>query len=406
MKNDISKEIRTLLEVNKMERIYKILLIGLLVLGLSSCNSNDADQNTISEISLEQKIGQMIMVGFRGTEVSENDDIYEMIDKFNLGGVVLYNRDLPSRDSLIRNVQSPEQLKQLNNDLQSISPTKLLIAIDEEGGLVSRLKPENGFHAHKSHQAIGEINNPDSTKNWADNMADELADLGINMNFAPAVDLNINPTSPVIGNIERSFSADPDIVITNSKIFMEAHKKKGIICVPKHFPGHGSAKNDSHKGLTDVTSTWEEIELIPYRELINDNYCDIVMTAHVYNEQLDSFPSTLSPKIISEILRGQLNFEGVIISDDMHMRAITNFYDLEESIEKAILSGVDILIFSNNAYPCAEEQKESGCVELPFDPQIAKKAIEHIEMLVNTGKIKQERINESYDRIIELKEKI
>ncbi len=377
---------------NKIITVFFILI----VLSFFSCNNKVEEENPMIEkkISLEEKIGEMILVGFRGTEANENSEIYNLIKNHHVGGVVLYNWDVPSKDSIQRNVSSKEQIIKLNQQLQNISPNRLIISIDEEGGLISRLKEKNGFQSHLSHLEIGNLNNPDSTRLWAKEMASELKELGINMNFAPVVDLNINPDCPVIGKIKRSFSAEPEIVINNSKIFMEEHKKKNILCVPKHFPGHGSANMDSHKSFTDVTDTWTEKELKPYEELIKDNYCDIIMTAHVYNEKLDTFPSTLSKKIIDTYLKGKLNFNGVIISDDMQMGAINKYYGFEESIERAIHAGVDIILLSNNSF------------QVDYDPEIAIKTINHIKSMIKENKINEARIDESYNRIIAMKKKM
>jgi beta-N-acetylhexosaminidase len=383
-------------------KMTRTLVLALIFLMASiSCGEKKDERETQNLESLKKKIGQMVMVGFRGTEIGESDPIYKMVDQYNIGGVVLYSRDLPSKETLKRNVLSPKQLKKLNTDLQAIDTTKLLIGIDEEGGFVTRLSVEDGFQYHKSHQAIGTIGNLDSTRLWAANMAKELASLGINMNFGPVLDLNTNPENPVIGKRERSFSNSLELVTQFGKVFMEEHQKRNIATTPKHFPGHGSSDKDSHKGLADVTNTWTDRELIPFRKLIKERDLNVLMTSHVYNENLDTLPATLSPRIIKDLLRKKFDFDGVIISDDMQMRAISNFYDFETSIEKAIKAGVDMLLFSNNAAPCAKDTND--CQEIPFDPKIAKRAITHILKLVREGKISEERINESYQRILELK---
>ncbi|WP_375324925.1 glycoside hydrolase family 3 protein [Flagellimonas sp. GZD32] len=366
----------------------------------TACNTNTEKKEPTTP-TLEEKIGQMIMVGFRGTSVNQNDAIYKMVKDYHIGGVVLYSRDLPSKETVKRNVESPEQLKKLNADLQAIDSTKLIISIDEEGGFVTRLSVEDGFEYHKSHQAIGELNNTDSTKIWAQNMAAELSSLGINMNFGPVTDININPENPIIGKRERSFSDSVDVVINNSRIFIQEHTQHGIVCVPKHFPGHGSSQNDTHKGLADVTNTWSKKELKPFKALVDDGALNVIMTSHVYNKNLDTLPATLSPKIIDSLLRKDFGFDRVIMSDDMQMRAISNFYDFETSIEKAITAGVDVLLFSNNAAPCPKDEED--CVKIPFDPEIGKRAIDHISKLVKEGKISEERIDESYQRILKLK---
>lgn len=377
--------------------VLSVVLLAFCVVFIS-CKQKTEPKKTIK---LKEKIGQMIMVGFRGTELNQSDAIYKIIDQYHIGGVVLYSRDLPSKELLKRNVASPVQLKKLNSDLQAIDSIPLLIGIDEEGGFVTRLSVEDGFAYHKSHQAIGSLENSDSTKAWAKAMAEELSDLGINMNFGPVLDLNINTENPVIGKRERSFSDSLQLVTEFGKIFMKEHKKQNIACTPKHFPGHGSSATDTHKGLTDVTKTWNEKELEPFKKLVKQGYANVLMTSHVYNENLDTLPATLSQKIINNILRNDFGFDGVIISDDMQMRAISNFYDFETSIEKAIQAGVDILLFSNNAAPCPEE--DSNCIAIPFDPEIGKKAVNHILSLVDAGKVSESRIDESYRRIMKLK---
>ena len=385
-----------------MSRIAPFAFFISLMLTFSSCKKTKVVKKEKKQITLKHKIGQMIMVGFRGSQITEVNPIYKMVADYKIGGVVLYSRDLPSQEKIKRNVESPEQLKKLNADLQKIDTTKLLIAIDEEGGFVTRLSIKDGFKYHKSHQIIGDIGNLDSTKLWAKNMSTELSELGINMNFGPVIDLNINKENPIIGGRERSFSDDLETVITNAKIFVEEHSKNQISCVPKHFPGHGSSDKDSHKGLTDVTNTWSKKELLPFKTLIQDNLIGVVMTSHVYNENLDTLPATLSPKIINNLLRKEYDFNGVVISDDMQMRAISNFYNFETAIEKALIAGVDMLLFSNNAAPCSEDSTD--CLEIPFNPNIAKRAITHIEHLVEEGIISEKRINDSYQRILELKD--
>ena len=373
-----------------------------LLLAMSCKEKSNENDKEVNVPTLKEKIGQMIMVGFRGIDAKKGSDIYRMVDEYNIGGVVLFNRDLPSGETIPRNIIDPAQVKALNTQLQAIDSLPLLIAIDEEGGRVSRLRPKNGFQAHKSHQKIGELNNSDSTRIWASNMASELAGLGFNMNFGPVVDMNINPENPIIGGIERSFSDSLEVVLANAKIFIEEHAKQGLMTVPKHFPGHGSSQNDTHLGLADVTDTWSEKELIPFKETMKET--GIIMTSHVYNANLDTLPATISPKIIGGVLRGEFGFDGVVVSDDMYMRAISNFYDFETTIEKAITAGVDLLIFGCNIYPCPED--DTDCVEIPFDAEIGKNAVEHVISLVENGTITEERIDESYKRIMKLKEKL
>jgi len=203
------------------------------------------------------------------------------------------------------------------------------------------------------------------------------------------VDMNVNPDNPVIGKVERSFSAEPRVVANQAAIIIEEHRKQGIISTLKHFPGHGSSKADSHKGFVDVSDTWKPDEIKPYADLIAKGNVDMIMTAHIFNARLDSsVPATLSKRIITGILRDSLKYQGVIISDDMQMGAITDHYGLETALEKCINAGVDIVCFGNN---------------LQYDPDIITKATSIIKRLVVEGKIPRTRIDESYKRITTLK---
>ncbi len=331
------------------------------------------------------------MVGFRGMEVTEENPITDDIKKRNLGGVILFDYDVPS-ESPQRNIKSPEQVKELINQLQSLADIPLLIGIDQEGGKVKRLKPKFGFPETVSAQYLGQINNPDSTRYYAHQQAELLDRLGFNLNFAPVVDLNTNPDNPVIGQLNRSYSSNPNIVVRHARIVMEEHLDAGVIPVLKHFPGHGSAWNDSHKGIADVTETWQPVELKPYRTLISTDSVPAIMTAHVFNAKLDStYPATLSKPVLSDLLRDSLNYHGLIFSDDMQMQAIRSQYGLDTTLKKAVNAGVDILVFGNNSV---------------FEPDITKRAISIIKELVESGEISRRQIEHSYKRIQKVKRKM
>jgi len=217
-------------------------------------------------------------------------------------------------------------------------------------------------------------------------------ELGFNVNFAPAVDVNVNPESPAIGKIERSFSATPEMVVKHASILIKEQNAKGILSTLKHFPGHGSAQADSHYGVTDVTKYWQESELIPFEKLGKLDKNVAIMTAHVANQNLDAdFPATLSKKIITGILREKLGFKGVIFSDDMQMQAVNDHFGFETLLEKSINAGVDVLVFGNN---------------LKYDEEIPTKAIEIITKKVESGVISKERIEQSYQRIMESKHQL
>jgi len=338
--------------------------------------------------SLDVKIGQMLMVGFRGLTVDDQSPIIQDIRKRNICGVILFDYDVPLK-SPIRNIKSPKQVKALTAALQEASLIPLFIAIDQEGGKVNRLKEKFGFPPSVSEQYLGKINKPDTTRRFAKITARTLANLGINLNFAPVVDLNTNPDNSIIGKLERSFSADPEVVVIHSLTVINAFHNCGMLSAIKHFPGHGSSMNDSHKGFVDVTDSWSPDELKPFETIIKSGKCDMVMTAHTFNRKLDpKWPATLSSRTIKGILRKNLNYEGVVISDDMQMKAIRSFYGLETAIKTAILSGVDILLFTNNSV---------------FEEDIATRAVAIMKKLIFRGEISPERINESYMRIMKLK---
>jgi beta-N-acetylhexosaminidase len=341
------------------------------------------------KVGLDDQIGQMLLVGFRGTTISYDHHIVSDLEDYNLGGVILYEKDVPSQSSP-RNIESPEQLKQLTADLKHYSKENLFIAIDQEGGIVNRLKASYSFPASVSAQYLGQLNNEDSTRYHAALIASTLKSMGININFAPVVDLNLNPESPAIGALERSFSANVDTVVFHAGLYIDEHKANGILTCCKHFPGHGSASADSHLGLVDLSETWKEIELEPYKQLIGEQKCEMIMTAHVFNLNLDAdYPATLSKKILTGMLREQLEYNGVIVSDAMEMGAITDNYGQKEAIEKAINAGCDVLLFSNNT--------------TSYNEDIVPQAITFIKELINEGKITEEQIQQSYDLIMELK---
>ncbi len=367
-----------------MKRSWIFLFILLFVFMSFAASAEGGEEG----VPLEEKIGQMLMVGFRGLTVDEDSQIARDISAGRVGGVILFDYDV-ALDSSVRNISSPEQVRELVSTLKSFSDDPLFVAVDQEGGKVSRLKEKYGFPATVSQEYLGEEDDPELTRYYAARTANALADMGFNLNFAPVVDLNVNPDNPAIGKLERSFSAEPDVVLRNAEIVIEELYKKGIKSCLKHFPGHGSSAGDSHEGITDVTETWSEVELEPYRQIISGGKADFIMTAHIFNRNWDpKYPATLSRDVITGILRDELGFDGVVFSDDLNMGAIREQYSLEETIRLAINAGVDVLIFANN---------------LTYDEMIAVKAVDIIQKLVEEGEIPESRIDESYSRIMEAK---
>ncbi|MEI6308822.1 MAG: glycoside hydrolase family 3 N-terminal domain-containing protein [bacterium] len=356
--------------------------VALFILWLGRPNMTTAE--------LRQRIGQMLLVGFRGAEASQTSTIVAAIRDLNLGGVILFDIDVPSGRTVERNIVDPAQTRKLIADLQRWSPTSLWIAVDAEGGKVNRLKAKYGFLEIPSAEEMGRMG-PAATREIADKLAGQLAELGFNLNFAPVVDVNVNPQNPVIGALGRSFSADPDQVTACAAAFIEGMHSQRIATSLKHFPGHGSSASDSHLGLVDITSSWTTRELIPYRDLISRGLVDMVMTAHVINRSVDpEYPATLSTRFIGPILREQFQFKGPVVSDDLEMGAITQNFGFEEALVRAVNAGCDLLILSNN-----------GSL---YDDRAAYQAVEAIYQAVQSGKISSTRIWQSSERLRTLKE--
>lgn len=290
--------------------------------------------------------GQMFMLGFQGTSINSRHWLMRAIQREQLGGVILFDRNV---DGTVQNISSPEQLCQLTDSLQAKTVTPLLIGVDQEGGQVCRLKDRDGFPATLSARELAGLPIEDVAVRLQA-MAATLSQVGINFNLAPVVDMDINPDNPIIGRYQRSFGADVKDVIRYARLFITAHHEQNIACCLKHFPGHGSAAHDSHLGMVDITNHWHKDELIPFSQLIKEDLADAVMTAHVVNRHLDEmgFPATLSPEIINGLLLTKIGFSGVTISDDLQMRAITDKWGFDEALRRAVLAGVDIFIIGNN----------------------------------------------------------
>lgn len=367
-----------------MRHIKNALFCFLLIYSTSACSQPGTN-------SIDDEIGQLLMIGFRGMSVDSTHHIYRDIKNLNLGGIILFDYDVEKKVA-DRNVKDYEQVKTLVETAQQINQRSLFVAIDQEGGRVNRLKARYGFPAIPSAAYLGELNNPDSTLLYYNQQSALLSELGFNVNFAPVVDVNTNPENPVIGGIDRSFSSDTIVVTQQAELAIQAYTVRDIAPVLKHFPGHGSSTKDSHLGIVDVTQTWAPLELSPYASLIKENKVSAIMTAHIFNTTIDpDWPATLSAKTIDGLLRSELGFDGVVFSDDMQMGAIRSEYGLETAIEQALNAGVDVLVFGNNTV---------------YDPEIVPKAIAIIKKLLNEKKISEKRIKTSLERIAKLKESI
>ena len=336
-------------------------------------------------------IGQMLMVGLRGHTERDVSSFFKSIQGYSIGGVVLYDENITVSPPSLHNIRSPKQLTSFTSALQKESAIPLLIAIDQEGGKVNRLKPEYGFPDSKSWAEIGKINKLNITKKNAKLTAKTLKMNGINVNFAPVLDLSNNSKS-FIAQKERCFSKDPKKVVKHSKEFINAHLDNNVVTVGKHFPGQGNAIGDTHDRFVNVSKTWTSDELLPYKELINNNSLNAIMISHIFHSELDKkYPATLSKLIIRNLLRREMGFDGIVISDDPQMKAISNKYDLETVLKLMINAGVDIFCFGNN---------------LIYDPNIVQKVHLVIEKLLDKNKISENDIKKSYLRIIKIKSQI
>ena len=365
--------------MNKEMNMIKKILFGIAV-GVSVLSA---------QVPLEQKIGQMLMVGFHGTSAKPGSQICDDIRQYNLGAVILFDYN-PVDKSKPKNIASKVQVARLTKELQACSRDgKLLIAVDQEGGRVQRLKSKYGFYGKFPKAA--DVVKSGNMKQTYEKMAQELRSVGINYDLAPVVDLDINPKNHVIHGLGRSFGKDPKTVQKYASIFIDAMHRYGVLTSLKHFPGHGSSVGDTHKGFVDVTNLWKPVELEPYKLL--KTKADTVMVAHVFNKKLDpNYPATLSKRTVDGLLRKKIGFQGVVITDDLQMGAISKKYMLKKTLELAVNAGDDILLFGNQ-----------------LDPRkvvSTKRLIETIGALVKEGKVSKARIEASYRRIQRLKARL
>lgn len=344
--------------------------------GVSGKEPRDEVIAILQEMTLEEKIGQMIVAGFEGPRVDGH--VESLIREHQIGGLILFER----------NIEDEKQLASLIADLKAANKDNrlpLFIAVDEEGGRISRLP--QGSPRFPSSKALGEQDDPDYSFTVGQEIGAALAAFGFNMNFAPVLDIFSNPQNEVIG--DRSFGDNPEIVSELGIAVMRGLQSKNIVSVVKHFPGHGDTRTDSHIGLPVVGYDRERLdgfEFVPFKEAI-DSGAEAIMTAHIMYPELDlGKPATMSRKILTGILRHDLGFRGLIITDDLEMGAITKNYALEEAALEAVLAGADILLV---------------CHSSKHQEQVLSRLI----AAVQNGELTVERIGESVARIIRLKQK-
>ncbi len=348
-------------------------------------NEVQADEDLdafIKQMSTEEKVGQLLMPAIReidGEPVTEmSDGLNEMLDTFRPGGIILFRE----------NIQSRNQVKQLNEAMQKESDVPLLISIDQEGGLVTRLPY---FSELPGNMALGATRNKDLARETGEVLGDELRQIGVHIDFAPSLDVNTNPNNPVIG--VRSFGDDPELVTEMGLAFMEGLHDSGVMAVAKHFPGHGSVNLDSHYVLPVSEQSIEEleqVELKPFRQMIEQGVPGI-MTAHITFPNIDDSeftsrkdglpiqtPATLSPEIMNDLLRDEMAFQGLLFTDSMEMKAIADHFGPGEAAVQAVLAGVDVIVM----------------------PDHLKVAYDSLVQAVEEHRISKERLNQSVRRIL------
>jgi len=332
-------------------------------------------QNQIEHMTLDEKIGQLFIAGIEGPTLTD----YER-DKFErnaLGGAILFSN----------NLEEPEQSIELINDLkqmETVNNVPMFLSVDQEGGQVTRLPALDPI---KSAEEVGETNDPTFAFKQGQLIGNHLKDFGFQVDFAPVLDINSNPDNPVIG--DRAFGDDPDFVYEMGIQMMKGLQDQHIITAIKHFPGHGDTEVDSHVDLPYVYKTREELddnELIPFKKAIeSEANVDMVLVAHIMLPELDEeVPASMSKDVV-DILREEWKYDGVVITDDLTMGAITENYPMDEAAVKAFQAGVDILLIAHG-----EENLDEG--------------IDGIKEAIQQEEISEERLDESVTRILELKE--
>ncbi len=336
----------------------------------------DPISKKIDEMTLYEKIGQMVLVGLDGYE--NGDASRQMIEKYHVGGFILYSQ----------NIKDSNQLLDLINSLKAsnlANKIPLFLSVDEEGGRITRMPDE--LVKIPAARKIGDINKEDFSFNIGSLIGKELKMFGFNMDFAPVLDINSNPQNPVIG--DRSFGETADIVSRLGIQTMKGIQSQSVISVVKHFPGHGDTSVDSHKGLPVVKhglKRLESFELIPFSDAIKDG-ADAVMVAHILLPEIDpEYPSSMSKVIINDVLRKNLGYGGVVLTDDMTMGAIAENYDIGNAAVKSINAGSDIILV------CHDSEKELA-------------VLNNIREAADAGIIPEEKIDESVYRILKLKYK-
>lgn len=337
---------------------------------------------------IRAKAGQMLLLGFQGDSAAGDwpRGMAALIRDGKIGGLMY----------LKYNVASLNAVKSMNQMfLEAGGRVPPFIALDQEGGYIERLTEAVGFEEIPTAQWIAENRSPRQAENVYKSLASSLRALGFNLNFGPVVDVNVNPSNPIIAKYGRSYSADPAKVSAYARAFVEGHRAAGVLTALKHFPGHGSSTGDTHEGFVDISQSWSEAEMQPYEALAKSGDIDMVMSSHLFMERFNrdggQAPASLSPIGISFYLRLPLHYDGVVITDDLEMGAIRKHFSLSETVINAVNAGNDILLFSNTVSP------HLGLADEILDIMVAEAERESAF---------RDRIEKSYSRIMALKARL
>lgn len=370
---------------------FKKSIFGVLLLFFCCFRICEATPSILKTMSIEEKVGQLLMVHFHGEDV--NDEAKMLIHQAHVGAFIYFNWS--------NGLHSPKQVQKLSRNLQKQArqtehQIPLIIAVDQEGGVVSRLK--KGFTVFPGNGALTKTGVPELAEKCAYATAEELKAVGVNMTLGPVVDVNVNPHNPVIG--VRSFSNSPQQVVVYARQTLKGYHEGRIIPVLKHFPGHGDVSLDSHVDLPIVDKTVDELnttELFPFKSLCSE--ADVIMTAHLLVPALDPFNcATLSKRVTEGILRNDYHFDGVIMSDSLVMKGfLTNCPNIEEAAIRAFEAGCDMLILGGKQL-LSKDGFELTCEDTLLIYQ-------HLVKAVYEGRISLQRLDASVSRILKLKEK-
>ena len=328
----------------------------------------------------DARIGQLLMLGFYGDAPSARSAkaLAGHIRAGRAGGAVFLRHNVASRRDV-------EALAAMFHD----AGNRPLLSIDQEGGKVQRLGTKQGYTDIPEAGRVSARYSPSEARTLYARAGRELRNSGFNVNLAPAIDLH-DPNNPVIGKYERAYGTDPKTVAAYGKAFIEGFGQAGVSCVAKHFPGHGTSRGDSHDGFVNITRTWKDAELEPFRALART--APMVMGGHLVHEGMTGdTPVTFSKELLVGMLRGKLGFKGAIMTDDLDMGAIRQNYDMREAVIRSVAAGNDIVLMSNSAEP---------------DADFATKAVAWIKQAVKDGQIEPGRIDEAHERVMRIKSQV